>query len=171
MSVKNILCLGDIIGITGRYAIRRHLEEIKLEHDIDFVIANGENAANGIGITRDTAAELFNSGVNVLTSGNHIWNNRDVFALIGFENRLLRPYNYPNESPGLGYYIYDIFDCKNPEKHKIENYDFRIFNDIDDMVCAIKEHNSRMGLCRTVAGYAWEWKTKQCYKCYYRFSC
>ena len=112
MSVKNILCLGDIIGITGRYAVRRHLEEIKLEHDIDFVIANGENAANGIGITRDTAAELFNSGVNVLTSGNHIWNNRDVFALIGFENRLLRPYNYPNESPGLGYYIYDIFDCK-----------------------------------------------------------
>lgn len=112
MSVKNILCLGDIIGITGRYAVRRNLEEIKLEHDIDFVIANGENAANGIGITRDTAAELFNSGVNVLTSGNHIWNNRDVFALIGFENRLLRPYNYPNESPGLGYYIYDIFDCK-----------------------------------------------------------
>ena len=112
MSVKNILCLGDVIGITGRYVIRRHLEEIKLEHDIDFVIANGENAANGIGITRDTAAELFNSGINVLTSGNHIWNNRDVFALIGFENRLLRPYNYPNESPGLGYYIYDIFDCK-----------------------------------------------------------
>ncbi len=58
-------------------------------------------------------------------------------------------------------YINDIFDCKNPEKHKIENYDFRIFNDIDDMVCAIKEHNSRMGLCRTVAGYAWEWKTKK----------
>ena len=57
MSVKNILCLGDVIGITGRYVIRRHLEEIKLEHDIDFVIANGENAANGIGITRDTAAE------------------------------------------------------------------------------------------------------------------
>ena len=88
------------------------MEEIKLEHEIDFVIANGENAANGIGITRDTAAELFNSGVNVLTSGNHIWNNRDVFALIGSENRLLRPYNFPSEAPGLGYYIYDIFDCK-----------------------------------------------------------
>ena len=83
MSVKNILCLGDIIGVTGRYAIRRHLEEIKLENNIDFIIANGENAANGIGITRDTAAELFNSGIDVLTSGNHIWNNRDVFALIG----------------------------------------------------------------------------------------
>ncbi|ANN64306.1 TIGR00282 family metallophosphoesterase [Brachyspira hyodysenteriae] len=112
MSVKNILCLGDIIGVTGRYAIRRHLEEIKLENNIDFIIANGENAANGIGITRDTAAELFNSGIDVLTSGNHIWNNRDVFALIGNEHRLLRPYNYPSDAPGLGYYIYDMLDCK-----------------------------------------------------------
>ena len=112
MAVKNILCLGDIVGVTGRYAVRRHLEEIKLEHNIDFVIANGENAANGVGITRDTAAELFNSGIDVLTTGNHVWNNRDVFALIGNENRLLRPYNYPNESPGLGYYIYDSDDFK-----------------------------------------------------------
>ncbi len=112
MAIKNILCLGDIVGVTGRYAVRRHLEEIKLEHNIDFVIANGENAANGVGITRDTAAELFNSGIDVLTTGNHVWNNRDVFALIGNENRLLRPYNYPNESPGLGYYIYDCDDCK-----------------------------------------------------------
>ncbi|WP_252832344.1 YmdB family metallophosphoesterase [Brachyspira pilosicoli] len=112
MAIKNILCLGDIVGVTGRYAVRRHLEEIKLEHNIDFVIANGENAANGVGITRDTASELFNSGIDVLTTGNHVWNNRDVFALIGNENRLLRPYNYPNESPGLGYYIYDGDDFK-----------------------------------------------------------
>ena len=112
MSVKNILCLGDVIGVTGRYAIRRHLEEIKLENNIDFVIANGENAANGIGITRDTASELFDCGIDVLTSGNHIWNNRDVFALIGNEHRLLRPYNYPSDAPGLGYYIYEMFDCK-----------------------------------------------------------
>ncbi len=112
MTIKNILCLGDIVGITGRFAIRKHLEEIKKKHNIDFVIANGENSANGIGITRDTAAELFNSGIDVLTSGNHIWNNRDVFALIGNENRLLRPYNFPTEAPGLGYYIYDIIDYK-----------------------------------------------------------
>ena len=112
MSVKNILCLGDIVGVTGRYAIKRYLEDIKLKNSIDFVIANGENAANGIGITRNTAAELFESGIDVLTSGNHIWNNRDVFALIGNEHRLLRPYNYPNDVPGLGYYIYDMLDCK-----------------------------------------------------------
>ena len=153
MSVKNILCLGDIIGITGRYAIRRHLEEIKLEHDIDFVIANGENAANGIGITRDTAAELFNSGVNVLTSGNHIWNNRDVFALIGFENRLLRPYNYPNESPGLGYYIYDIFDCK----IGVINLMGRTFMDALD--CPFKKSNIAIKHIKEKTNYI------------YRFSC
>lgn len=112
MAIRTILCLGDIIGVTGRFVIRRHLEEIKLANDIDFVIANGENAANGIGITRDTAQEIFSSGVDVITSGNHIWNNKDVFALIGNENRLLRPYNYPNSSPGLGYYIYDLMDSR-----------------------------------------------------------
>lgn len=112
MSIKNILCLGDIIGITGRYVIKKHLEEIKKENNIDFVIANGENSANGIGITRNAATELFDSGIDVLTSGNHIWHNRDVFALIGNENRLLRPYNFPHEAPGLGYYIYDIINYK-----------------------------------------------------------
>lgn len=112
MSIKNILCLGDIIGVTGRFAVRKHLESIKKKYNIDFVIANAENSANGIGVTRDTASELFNSGIDVLTSGNHIWNNRDVFAIIGNENRLLRPYNFPPEAPGLGYYIYDIIDYK-----------------------------------------------------------
>ena len=112
MSVHNILCLGDIIGITGRFALNRYLENIKKDNNIDFVIANGENVANGIGITRDTAKELFSSGVDVITTGNHIWNNKDVFAIIVGENRLLRPYNYPNQSPGLGYYIYDMLGVK-----------------------------------------------------------
>jgi len=112
MSIHNILCLGDIIGITGRFALNRYLDNIKKEHNIDFVIANGENVANGIGITRDTAKELFLSGVDVITTGNHVWNNKDVFAIIVGEHRLLRPYNYPNQSPGLGYYIYDMLGVK-----------------------------------------------------------
>lgn len=112
MAIRSILCLGDIIGVTGRSVIRRHLEEIKLANNIDFVIANGENAANGVGITRDSAREMLSSGIDVITSGNHIWNNKDVFALIGSENKLLRPYNYPNTAPGLGYYIYDLMESK-----------------------------------------------------------
>lgn len=112
MSTHKILCLGDIIGITGRFALNRYLDNIKKEHNIDFVIANGENVANGIGITRDTAKELFLSGVDVITTGNHVWNNKDVFAIIVGEHRLLRPYNYPNQSPGLGYYIYDMLGVK-----------------------------------------------------------
>lgn len=112
MAKKSILCLGDIIGVTGRYALKHYLNSIKKEHNIDFVIANGENSANGIGITRDAAAEIFNAGVDVITTGNHVWNNKDVFALIPTEHKVLRPYNYPSQSPGLGYYIYEHLDTK-----------------------------------------------------------
>ncbi len=111
MANKIILCIGDVIGINGRTSLKKHIDEIKAEFDIDFTIANGENSANGIGITRNTASELFDMGVDVLTTGNHVWHNKDVFALIGGEGRLLRPYNYPDNTIGLGYNIYNAFGC------------------------------------------------------------
>ncbi len=111
MANKIVLCIGDVIGINGRTSLKNHLNELKAEFDVDFTIANGENSANGIGITRNTAAELFASGVDVLTTGNHVWHNKDVFALIGGEGRVLRPYNYPDNTIGLGYNIYNSFGC------------------------------------------------------------
>lgn len=112
MSVHTILCLGDVVGITGRFILCKYLASLKSEYNVDFVIANGENIANGIGLTRDTANELLNIGINVLTTGNHVWNNKDVFAIITNETRILRPYNYPQHTPGLGYYVYDAIGCK-----------------------------------------------------------
>lgn len=111
MATKIVLCIGDVIGVNGRTSLKNHLDEIKTEFGVDFTIANGENSANGLGITRNTAAELFAMGIDVLTTGNHVWRNKDVFALIGGEGRLLRPYNYPDNTIGLGYNIYNAFGC------------------------------------------------------------
>lgn len=110
MSIKSILCIGDIIGLNGRTSLTNHLDEIKKEFDVDFVIGNGENIASGIGVTRNTSKEMFDIGIDVLTSGNHIWHNKDVFALIGHEQRLLRPHNYPDGTIGLGYNVYTMYD-------------------------------------------------------------
>lgn len=111
-TLNTVLCFGDIVGVTGRFVLKKYLNEIKKLYNADFIIANGENSANGVGITRDTAGELFNSGVDVITGGNHIWNNKDVFALLPSDNKVLRPYNYPPQSPGLGYYFYEFGETK-----------------------------------------------------------
>ncbi|MEG3070630.1 MAG: TIGR00282 family metallophosphoesterase [Candidatus Syntrophopropionicum ammoniitolerans] len=75
---------------------------------MDFVIANGENAAGGKGITEDTGQELFINGVNVLTMGNHVWNKREAFEYLGRETRIVRPANYPPGTPGMGWAFYDV---------------------------------------------------------------
>jgi hypothetical protein len=80
---------------------------LKKEFNLDFVIANGENAAGGKGITEDTARELFSYGVDVLTMGNHVWNKREAFEYIDRERRIVRPANYPPGVPGLGHAVYD----------------------------------------------------------------
>ncbi len=101
MSVR-LLFIGDIVGNPGRTAISRELHRLVDRHSADLVIANGENAAGGFGITSDTAAELLNNGIDLLTSGNHIWDKKDTGALIAREDRLLRPLNYPPGTPGKG---------------------------------------------------------------------
>ncbi|MDC1212384.1 TIGR00282 family metallophosphoesterase [Pelagibacteraceae bacterium] len=103
----NLLILGDVMGASGRDALKNRLPKIITEHKIDFVIVNGENAADdGRGITQHIAEEFFLKGVDVITSGNHIWDKHETTEFIDKENRLLRPANLAEGSPGKGYQIY-----------------------------------------------------------------
>jgi len=102
-----IFFLGDIVGKSGRLAVIKNLQEIIKQKKIDFVIVNGENASDqGIGITEEISNELFNSGVNVITTGNHVWDQKETANHIEREVRLLRPENLSINSPGKGFGIY-----------------------------------------------------------------
>ena len=102
-----LLILGDLMGNSGMKALEQNLNKIVKDQNIDFTILNGENAADdGKGITKDIADELFNLGVDVITSGNHIWDKQETIDYIDKENRLLRPANLAEGSPGKGYEIY-----------------------------------------------------------------
>ena len=109
----NILILGDIMGNSGRKAVRENIKKIINNEKIDFTIVNGENSASdGKGITKEIAEELFLNGVDVITSGNHIWDKKETAEFISKEQRLLRPQNLPNGSPGNGYGIYTSINKK-----------------------------------------------------------
>jgi metallophosphoesterase (TIGR00282 family) len=103
--VIRILFVGDIVGRPGRELVRRGLRALREYHTIDLVIANAENAAAGSGITREIGEELLDHGVDVMTSGNHIWSRKEAIDYIGIEPRLLRPANYPAGVPGNGSYL------------------------------------------------------------------
>jgi metallophosphoesterase (TIGR00282 family) len=100
-----ILFIGDIVGKPGRELIRRGLPSLVDHHSIDVVIANAENSAAGFGITREIGQQLLDWGVDVMTSGNHIWDKKEALDYIGTEPRLLRPANYPPGAPGNGSYL------------------------------------------------------------------
>jgi metallophosphoesterase (TIGR00282 family) len=95
-----ILFIGDIFGKPGRKAVRHFLPKLRNLHRPDVVIANGENMAGGAGITRDTAREMFELGIAVLTTGNHVWDQREAIEYLPQEPRILRPLNYPPGTPG-----------------------------------------------------------------------
>ncbi len=97
-----ILAVGDIIGRPGRQAVQKLLPDLRREYGLDLVIANGENTAGGLGLTSATAKELLNAGVDVLTSGNHIWAQREIIPYLDGELPILRPLNYPSGVPGRG---------------------------------------------------------------------
>ena len=101
----NILFIGDIVGRPGRELVRRGLPGLIEHHAADLVIANAENSAAGFGITREIGDDLLDWGVDVMTSGNHIWDKKEAFDYIGAESRLLRPANYPAGVPGHGTYV------------------------------------------------------------------
>jgi hypothetical protein len=101
----NILFIGDIVGSPGRRAVEEILPRLVDQYFIDLVVANGENASGGLGITPAVADQLLNNGIDLLTSGNHIWKHKEIQAYLADTDRLLRPANYPPESPGRGYTV------------------------------------------------------------------
>ena len=109
-----ILFLGDIVGRPGRQAVRRYLNEQLNQEQFDVVIANGENAAGGLGLEPGCANELFAAGIHVLTSGNHIWSKKEGAALLeANRDRIARPYNYPVGTPGVGVIKYRLSSGQN----------------------------------------------------------
>lgn len=99
------MAVGDIIGKPGRRALSYLLPDLRQKQNIDLVIANAENAAGGIGLTPQTAEDLLQSGVDVLTSGNHIWDKKDIIPYLDTNKYILRPLNYPPDLPGHGYVV------------------------------------------------------------------
>jgi metallophosphoesterase (TIGR00282 family) len=126
-----ILFIGDIVGEPGRKAVETILPRLRDEHALDFVIANGENSAGGNGITPPIAGELFFAGVDVITSGDHLWDQKTVSELLYSEPRFLRPLNYPPGVPGRGANIYEVQSPKSkaqsPLRIGVMNVQGRVF--------------------------------------------
>jgi 2',3'-cyclic-nucleotide 2'-phosphodiesterase len=100
-----ILFIGDVVGSPGRKIVHDRLADILAQQKIDLCIANGENSASGFGITPRLAEELFAAGVEVITGGNHVWDRKEILDFFPHEPRLIRPANFPNGSPGKGFYV------------------------------------------------------------------
>ena len=134
----NILILGDIMGPSGREAIIKKLPDLIKKKAIDFVIVNGENAADpGVGITKKNTEEFFKAGADVITTGNHVWDQNETMEFITSEKRLLRPQNLPEGTPGNGF---GIFNSKNNKKVAVINLMGNIFmKKSDDVFEAAKK--------------------------------
>lgn len=128
-----VLMIGDIVGRPGRRAVRDCLPCLKQELNIDFVVANGENAAGGNGITKVIAKELYSYGIDMLTMGNHVWNQKEIFNYIDTDDRIVRPANYPPGTPGKGYNIYTSGETK----IAVVNISGRVF--MPDMDCPFRK--------------------------------
>ncbi|MGH2446488.1 MAG: TIGR00282 family metallophosphoesterase [Candidatus Limnocylindria bacterium] len=105
-----IAVIGDIIGKPGRLAVMHALPDLRRELELDLVIANGENTAAGLGLTPRLAEELLGGGVDVITSGNHIWDKREIYDYLDTDRPVLRPINYPDEVPGRGWLVHHADD-------------------------------------------------------------
>ena len=130
-----VLFLGDVVGRSGRDAVARHLPGLRDRLGLDFVVANGENAAHGFGITDKTAQELYDAGVDCITTGNHIWDQREIIATIDNDPRLLRPLNFPRGTPGRGIGVFGVAK----KRIVVVNVMTRLFMDpLDDPFAAIE---------------------------------
>jgi metallophosphoesterase (TIGR00282 family) len=119
-----ILFIGDIVGRPGRRALEGLLDRILKEYEVRFTIANGENAAGGMGLTPAIAEEIFETGVDVLTSGNHIWAKKEIYPFLTEKGRILRPANYPAQVPGRGSGVFKMTDGR---KLGVLNLEGRVF--------------------------------------------
>jgi len=131
--IVKILVVGDVVGRPGRRAIREMLQTLQSEYGVCFTVVNGENAAGGRGINSEVADELLSSGIDVLTMGNHVWDNKEIFDFIQDQPRLIRPCNYPEGTPGLGFNIF----AKDPWRVAVINASGRVF--MDNLDCPFRE--------------------------------
>ncbi|MBU1124956.1 MAG: TIGR00282 family metallophosphoesterase [Candidatus Omnitrophica bacterium] len=128
-----ILFIGDIVGNPGREAIKALLPGLRKELALDFVIANAENAAGGSGITPRISEELFSLGIDVLTSGDHIWRKKEILEIISRDARILRPVNFPDSAPGAGW---GVFTTAGGVQVGVVNVNGRVF--MDSLECPFK---------------------------------
>ncbi|MBH68774.1 MAG: TIGR00282 family metallophosphoesterase [Rhodospirillaceae bacterium] len=132
-----LLFLGDIVGKSGRKAVLEKLPDLRSTLEPDFIVVNGENAAGGFGINEDIADELFDNGVDVITSGNHVWDQREIVEYVDREPRLLRPINYPLHSPGNGS---GLFQTSDGRRVLVINVMLRLFMDpLDDPFAGVEK--------------------------------
>ena len=132
-----ILFLGDVVGRSGRRATLEQLPVLRRRLDADFVIVNGENAAGGFGITAKIAAELYEAGADCITTGNHVWDQRDLIADIDGDHRMLRPLNFPSGTPGRGV---TMLEARGGQRVMVINAMARLFMDpLDDPFAAVDQ--------------------------------
>jgi metallophosphoesterase (TIGR00282 family) len=133
--MRLLLC-GDIVGRSGRAVLIDHLPRVRRELALDLVVANGENAAHGFGITDKICEELYGAGVDVITTGNHVWDKREIIAYIDGDPRLLRPINFPPGTPGRGHGVFALADGR---QILVINAMARLFMDaIDDPFAGVE---------------------------------
>ncbi len=140
-----ILICGDVVGKAGRRTIEENLPDLRQRLDLDFVIVNGENAAHGFGITDKICAAFYAAGADVITTGNHVWDQREIINYIGGDAKLLRPMNYPEGTPGVGT---GIFKATGGQKVLVLHPMGRLFMDpLDDPFAAVDDalKNHRLG--------------------------
>jgi hypothetical protein len=139
-----ILFLGDVVGRSGRNAVIERLPALRERYALDFVVVNGENAAGGFGITEPILTELLDAGADVVTGGNHIFDQREALVFIERHDRLLRPLNYPPGTPGRGV---GLFKTKNGAEVLVINAQGRVFmGDLDDPFRAVEQELDAWGL-------------------------
>ena len=139
-----LLYLGDVVGRSGRDALARHLPDLRLTMAPDFVVVNGENAAGGFGITEKICEQFFALGVDVVTTGNHVWDQAETVSHIGNEPRLLRPANFPPGTPGRGA---GVFAAKNGKKVVVIQVMGRVFMDpLDDPFASVQAELAKVRL-------------------------
>lgn len=145
----NLLMIGDIVGKPGRKIVKEMTKELIKHYGVDVVVANGENAAGGNGITKEIMMELLESGVDFLTLGNHVWDKKEILSFIDETDKLIRPANYPAGTPGKGY---SIIETKSKEKLAVISLCGRVFLSplecpfrmIDTLVAEIKTSTSNI---------------------------
>jgi len=139
-----ILFLGDVVGRSGRVAVIEQLPHLRERYALDFVVVNGENAAGGFGITEPILTELLDAGADVVTSGNHVFDQREALVFIERHDRLLRPINYPQGTPGKGA---GLFKARNGAEVLVVNAMGRVFMaDLDDPFRAVERELEACGL-------------------------